>query len=282
MDTSRDDVGIAIRSAFLVKGTKQRFSLLILIIISIIFIFIETIEKKPLNYFRAFIKDAIYRGAQIVSVPSSSFDSFSSSINKHLNLYENYNLLKKENLKLKSNISDSDYLVLENTQLRKVIEEQLYSPKNIASARVLIDKKSPYVNSFIINIGSNKNVQNGMAVLDGKNFIGKIVDVNFFSSRVLLISDLNSRIAVVTEPSAYHAILSGHGKNKPTLEFLPEINDVKDGDKIYTSGKEGIFAPGIPIGNIKIKNNIFEVDLFSNSSQVTFVNINSGNLENNR
>jgi rod shape-determining protein MreC len=282
MDTSRDDVGIAIRSAFLAKGTKQRFSLLILIIISIIFIFIETIEKKPLNYFRAFIKDAIYRGAQIVSVPSSSFDSFSSYINKHLNLYENYNLLKKENLKLKSNISDSDYLVLENTQLRKVIEEQLYSPKNIASARVLIDKKSPYVNSFIINIGSNKNVQNGMAVLDGKNFIGKIVDVNFFSSRVLLISDLNSRIAVVTEPSAYHAILSGHGKNKPTLEFLPEINDVKDGDKIYTSGKEGIFAPGIPIGNIKIKNNIFEVDLFSNSSQVTFVNINSGNLENNR
>ena len=50
----------------------------------------------------------------------------------------------------------------------------------------MIDKQSPYLNSFIINIGSNKNIKNGMAVLDGKNFIGRIVDVNFFSSRVLL------------------------------------------------------------------------------------------------
>ena len=55
---------------------------------------------------------------------------------------------------------------------------------------------------------SNKNIKNGMAVLDGKNFIGRIVDVNFFSSRVLLVSDLNSKIPVVIEPSGAHAILS--------------------------------------------------------------------------
>ena len=61
----------------------------------------------------------------------------------------------------------------------------------------MLDKQSPYLNSFIINIGSNKNIKNGMAVLDGKNFIGRIVDVNFFSSRVLLVSDLNSKIPVI-------------------------------------------------------------------------------------
>ena len=83
----------------------------------------------------------------------------------------------------------------------------------------MLDKQSPYNNSFIINIGSNKNIKNGMAVLNGENFIGRIVDVNFFSSRVLLVSDLNSKIPVLTEPSAYHSILSGHGPNKPTLEF---------------------------------------------------------------
>ena len=70
MDTSREDVGISIRSAFLRKGTQQRFSLFVLTIISILLIFLETIETKPLNRIRSFIKDAIYRGSTIVSLPS--------------------------------------------------------------------------------------------------------------------------------------------------------------------------------------------------------------------
>ena len=66
----------------------------------------------------------------------------------------------------------------------------------------MLDKQSPYLNSFVINVGSNKKIKNGMAVLDGKNFIGRIVDVNFFSSRVLLVTDLNSKIPVIiVEPS---------------------------------------------------------------------------------
>ena len=159
----------------------------------------------------------------------------------HINLYENYNKIKEENKKLKNKISESSYLTLENTQLRKLIDDQVTSSSNFVSSRVMLDKQSPYLNSFILNSGSNKEIRNGMAVLEGKNFIGRIVDVNFFSSRVLLITDLNSRIPVIIEPSGQHAILSGHGKNKPTLEYLPENHVVKDGDKVFTSGKEGIF-----------------------------------------
>tara|TARA_B100001971_G_C17955355_1_gene414650 strand:- start:348 stop:713 length:366 start_codon:yes stop_codon:yes gene_type:complete len=120
-----------------------------------------------------------------------------------------------------------------------------------------------------------------MAVLDGKNFIGRIVDVNFFSSRVLLITDLNSKIPVITETSAHHAILSGHGKSEPTLDYLPENHKVRDGDKVYTSGKEGIFSPGIPIGEVKIEDNIIKVLLFSDISQITFININLRDVERN-
>ena len=171
---------------------------------------------------------------------------------------------------------------MENTQLRKLIEEQIASSSNLVSARVMLDKQSPYLNSFVINIGSNKGIKNGMAALDGKNFIGRIVDVNFFSSRVLLISDLNSKIPVLIEPSAYHAILSGHGRNKPTLEYLPEKHTIQNGDKVYTSGKGGIFSPGIPVGEVKIENNIIKVLLFSDLSQITFININLEDLDKNK
>ena len=279
MDTSRDDVSIAIRSALLDKGTKQKFSLFVLVVLSIIFIFIETIDTKPLNYFRSFIKDTIYRGSLIASVPSRSFGNLTNFIGEHINVYSNYEQLKKENVELKNNISKSDFLELENTQLRKLIDEQVASPSNLVSARVMLDKQSPYLNSFIINIGSNKNIKNGMAVLHGKNFIGRIVDVNFFSSRVLLVSDLNSRIPVLTEPSSQHAILNGHGKSEPTLEYLPKNHTVKDGDKVYTSGKEGIFSPGIPIGEVKIEKDKIKVLLFSDLNQITFININIGEIE---
>jgi len=279
METSREDVGIAIRSAFLAKGTKQKFSLIALIILSITLIFLESLDLKPLKYFRSFIHDTIYRASYVVSVPSNSIENFSGSIKEHVNLYSNYNRLKKENEELKNNISKSDYLELENKQLRKLIEEQISSSSNLVSARVMLDEQSPYLESFIINVGANKSIKNGMAVLDGKNFIGRIVDVNFFSSRVLLISDLNSKIPVVTEPSAHQGILSGHGNKKPTIEYLPTNHNVQNGDKVFTSGKEGIFSPGIPIGSITKEDNEIKVLLFSDLSQVNFININLGDIK---
>ena len=210
--------------------------------------------------------------------------------------------MKKDNDQLRNKISESDYLILENTQLRKLIDEQVETSSNLVSSRVMLDKQSPYLNSFIIKSGANHKIKNGMAVLDGKNFIGRIVDVNFFSSRVLLISDLNSKIPVVIEPSGNHAILSGHGERELTLEYLPENHTVKDGDKIYTSGKgaifsavipvgisivkdgdivftsgkEGVFFPGTPIGKVKLEKEEINVSLFSNLSQITFVNISLG------
>ena len=274
METSREDVGIAIRSAFLRRGTQQRFSLFILIIFSVFLIFLETIETKPLNAVRSIVKDVIYKSAVAITFPTKIFSSSYDFFETHIKLYDNYNELIKENNELKNNVSKSDFLELENSQLRKLIEEQVASPSNFVSARVMLDKQSPYLNSFVINIGGNKKIKNGMAVLHGTNFIGRIVDVNFFSSRVLLVTDLNSKIPVLSGSPVTHAILSGHGINEPTLEYLPKNHTIQDGDKIFTSGKEGIFSPGIPIGEAKIENQVVEVLLFSDLSQITFVNIN--------
>ena len=280
METSREDVGIAIRSAFLRKGTQQRFSLFALIIFSIVLIYVETIETKPLNYLRSFIKDTIYRGSVVASFPSKGFKSVFSAVEDHLNLFNKNIKLKEENAQLKEQIFDPDFLIFENKQLRQLLDEQVTSSTNLVSARVMLDKQSPYLNSFIINSGSNKEIKNGMAVLDGKNFVGRIVDVNFFSSRVLLVTDLNSKIPVSIEPSGHQAILSGRGTKEPTLEYLPKNHTVQSGNKVYTSGKEGIFAPGIPIGEVRMSNEKNSVSLFSDISQIVFININIGDKNN--
>ena len=282
MDTSREDVGISIRSAFLRKGTQQRFSLFALTVVSILLIFLETIEAKPLNVIRSIIKDFVYRSAVVATYPTEIFSGSYNLLQKHINLYENYNELKKQNEDLKNERSKSDFLELENSQLRKLINEQVKLGSNLVSARVMLDVQSPYINSFIINIGANKDIKNGMAVLDGENFIGRIVDVNFFSSRILLITDLNSKIPIISEPSGNHAILSGDGSTEPTWEYLSKDHKILDGDKIYTSGKEGIFSPGIPIGEAKIKKDTIKVRLYSELNEITFVNVSLKSIKENR
>jgi len=279
METSREDFGIQIRSAFLRTDTKQRFSLFFLVLFSIILIFVEKIETKPLNYIRSLVKDGIYRVSQIASYPTQSFGSSVNFIEEHINLNKKYEILKKENETLKDKIIQDEFLNLENSQLKKLIDEQVASQSNLVSSRVIIDKQSPYLNSFIINSGTNKNIKNGMTVLDGKYFVGRIVDVNFFSSRVLLVSDLNSRIPVIIEPEGIHAILYGRGSSNATLEYLPENHKIKKDDKVYTSGKEGVFAPGVPIGTVLINDAQVEVLLFSDLDQITFVNIDLADVE---
>ena len=284
MEPSREDVSIAIRSALLQKGTQQRFSLLILVIISIGLLFLEKVEVAPINYVRSAVKDAIYRGSQVISLPNKGIENIFGFTREHINLYADYNRIKTENRQLKNKISNSnsDFLKLENTQLRMLIDEQVTSKSNFVSSRVLLDKESLYLNSFIINSGSNKEIKKGMAVLNQNNFIGRIVDVNFFSSRVLLISDLNSKIPVITEPSAVHAILSGRGGKKlPTLQYLPKNHMINNGDKVYTSGKEGIFSPGLPIGEVKFEDDKIKVNLLTDLSQITFVNVDLTNFESN-
>ena len=279
METSREDIGIAIRSAFLSKGTQQKFSLLVLILLSVALLFIETIEIKPLNYLRSFLKDSIYRGSIVVSLPSKAFKSVMLTVENHTNLYKQNIELRKKNALLEKKIYDPSFLILENEQLRKLLVDQETSSNNMISSRVMIDKKSPYLNSFVISSGSNKKIKNGMAVLDGKYFVGRIVDVNFFSSRVLLITDLNSKIPVIIEPKGQHAIMAGNGTPNPILEFLPKNHNIKVGNKVFTSGKEGIFLPGIPIGKVKIVSEKISLSLFSDTNQITFISINLENFK---
>ena len=116
METSRDDFGIAIRSAFLRKDTKQRFSLFALIIISIFLIFFERLEVKFIKYFRSAVQDTIYRGSEIASYPFKKFGNSIDFLDDHFNLYKNYKDLREENNYLKTKISTNDFLNLENQQ----------------------------------------------------------------------------------------------------------------------------------------------------------------------
>ena len=114
METSREDFGIAVRSAFLKKGVQQRFSLFALILFSCILLFFETIENKPLNYIRFFFEDVVYRGSAVISSPIRGSKFVFNSVGEHINIFDKYKQLKEENIQLKSYKHDPNFLIFEN------------------------------------------------------------------------------------------------------------------------------------------------------------------------
>ena len=277
MATSRDDFVIAIRSAFLKKGNKQRFSLVALILFSVVLIVLSRINFPAINYLKIGLNEVVYRVSFIVSLPEQQLNRSLIAINNHLNLYNDHDQLKEKFKTLRGKELDNEYLKFENERLRKLIDEYIINTDELV-AKVLLDKESPFLRSIILNKGSKDKIRIGMAVLDGPYLVGKVVEVNYATSRVLLISDLNSKIPVILEPGDIQSIMSGSGKNKGQIQYFKTENTLNEKKIVFTSGSGGIFKSGIPIGEI---NSGEEIKFFSDLSQLTFVKVVSFNKENN-
>ena len=279
METSRDDFVIAIRSAFLKKGTQQRFSLLSLIVFSIIFLILGSLNFKAINYVKATIKEIVYRSSFIISGPENFLKNNYLIINSHFNLYEE----NRKNIDELNNLRGKDLsqqiITLENVKYKKLIDDYFIEDKETV-AKVLIDKQSPFLRSIIINKGSKNNIELGMVVLDEGYLVGKVVEVNFFTSRVLLISDINSKIPVSLQPGDIQAIMSGKDKRQGVLQYVKDKNlpAVNEEMKVLTSGAGGLFKSGIPIGTIDFDesisiNNDKTVNFYRDFSQLKYVKI---------
>jgi len=251
METSRDDFVIAIRSAFLKKGTQQRFSLLSLIFFSIVFLILGSLNFKAVDYVKKGIKEIVYRSSFIVSGPENFVKNNYLIINSHFNLYEESIKNIDELNYLRSKDLTQKIITLENIKYKKLIDDYFIGD-NETVAKVLIDKQSPFLRSVIINKGSKNNIELGMVVLSEGYLVGKIVEVNFFTSRVLLISDINSKIPVSLQPGDIQAIMSGKDKQEGVLQYVKDKNlsDINEEKQVLTSGAGGIFKSGIPIGVI--------------------------------
>jgi len=278
MEQSRDDFVIAIRSAFLKKGTQQRFSLLGLIFFSIIFLILGSYNFKVVDLVKISIKEVVYRSSFIVSGPEKIIGIGFNKITDHINHYSNYKNMEEKLDKLEALDLSNQIITLENIKYKKLVDDY-FIKNNEIFAKVLIDKNSPFLRSVVLNKGSKNNIKLGMAVLDGEYLIGKVVEVNFFTSRVLLISDINSKIPVSISPNDVQAIMSGDGKQNATLQYT-QGTDLKNNNEdmmVTTSGAGGLFKSGILIGKINFTEisttNNLKVNIYKDFSQLKYVKV---------
>ena len=280
MASGRDDFIIAVRSAFLKKSNKQQFSLLALILFSILLIFLSNLNFIGIKYIKIGVNEATYRLSAIISYPEKKINESYVFLSEYLNVYKENQNLKDKIDELNTKKLNFKFLENENKKLKEIIGENTNISEGIIS-KVLIDKDGKFLKSIILNKGSKHKIKKGMVVLEKNYLVGQVIEVNYTTSRAILISDLNSNIPVVIEPGSFQSILSGTGKDYGKIKYSKKKLFLDEDNIVYTSGSGGNFRAGLPIGKINNEIEDLAVEFFSDLSQLSFVKIqpNEGQIE---
>ena len=272
MASSRDDFVIAFRSAFLKKENKQKFSLFTLLFISILIIILSSLNFKIIKDLKSIISEAVYRTSFIVSVPENFLINSYLKVAEYSNFYEDYKKNKEELKNFQSKEILNEIIISENDELKKLIEDFTFT-RNKILAKVIVDHDSPFSKTLIINKGSKDGLKIGTNIYDENYLIGRVIETNFKTSRVLLLSDLNSNVPISISPGDVQAIVVGDGTDSGKIKYIKDnlIEDIQDQSIAYTSGTGGVFRSGAPVGRVSINQDEFSINFYSNFSQLKYV-----------
>jgi rod shape-determining protein MreC len=158
--------------------------------------------------------------------------------------------LRAENEKLRRWQSIALALDAENQRLKASLRWIPDPTASFVTARVVADAGGVYAKAVLLSIGPNHGIRKGEIALDERGLVGRITEVGSRTARVLLITDLNSRIPVIMETSRAHAILVGTNGTRPRLQFWPEGVPPQEGERIVTSAEANAFPANLPIGTV--------------------------------
>ena len=144
----------------------------------------------------------------------------------------------------------------------------------VIPARVIAEEGNAFSHSLIAYTGGSKNVKKGQVVLSDNGVIGRIEQVGKMYSKIILITDINSKIPVIVERTRVRGILSGDNTSIPKLVFIPLDAELSIGDRVVTSGVAGVFPPGLPIGKVSsVEKNNIKIKTFGNLDRLEYVKI---------
>ena len=245
-------------SSLTFKKSVTNFYLLIFLITLSISSIVLDIKYSNSNYIRIYINDFIINPIQYLArTPSMFFSSFMVEKETIAELKEEIEKLEKENISMKINLQRLDVLESQVSRLKGIRQNLDNEIKNIKIAEITETNVIPNKKSIQINVGSNYDLIVGQTVMGVNGLLGQIVEVNMYTSKVLLITDSDSNVPAKIGRTGQQIIVKGGAEdNLLEVPFLPNDSDIKTGDLIITSGQANRFIPSLKIGRVKdvIKN----------------------------
>ena len=240
----------ALKATNYAKATAQKLSAFLLIASAIALLIIGRLETRDVDLLRGFVLDLSSKVVYLIGWPVERVENGLESVLSIFIAYNENILLREENIELKKWELDAKKLKNENRILRELLSSVQSLDHPFITAEVYGTSGASFVRTLTINAGSRIGIKVGQAVVNSNGLIGRIVETGFNASRVLLVTDINSQIPVITEKTRNRAVLTGDNSNNLYLNFLSGHAEVYKGELLFTSGDGGLIPGGLLAGEV--------------------------------
>lgn len=266
--------GRALLQALPLKSAAQRSGFALLVGLAISLMIVSQVEPRTVEHLRTGITDVTAPVLGFLSRPAASVAEVAGEIDSIMAVHAENQRLLEENSRLLRWQSLASQLGSENETLRAMLKVVPDPQAHFITARVIGDAGGPFVRTLLVAAGEQQGVRKGQAVVTAEGLVGRVVEAGASSGRILLVTDLNSRIPVVISGSRHRAILAGNNTGSLRLEFLAVDARLGIGDRVVTSGEGGAFPPGLPIGRIsRVGEDTFQVEPWVKWDRLEFVTV---------
>lgn len=243
-------------------------------LVSITLIILSSAKPSTMDGTRAFISDLFAPVLSVVGLPFQKMSILLHDITGFAQVQADKVMLEQENQRLQQWYQTALLLESENKSLRELLNLEVDPKYENISARIIADSGNAFVKSLLITAGKNKNIKKGAAVLSGDGLIGRIIETSEKTSRILLVTDINSRVPVVLEDTGQNIIMAGANNHRPMLIHAPQDSNIAQGARLFTSGYGGVYPAGLPVGKvIKQDDGKLAVMLFADFNTLRVVRI---------
>jgi rod shape-determining protein MreC len=230
------------------RAAIERMSLSLLVVISAVMIILGKADQVAFQSLRNSMMDAAAPALDMLSRPAAVLDTAVDRLRGFVTVYRDNVRLAEENERLLGWQQVALRLAAENAELRDLSKLVSEAAISFVTARVIADSGGAYAHSVMVNAGRDNGVARGQAAMTGEGLVGRVGEVGSRAARILLITDLNSRVPVVVDGTRQRAILAGDNTARPSLRYADAGGTIRIGDRIVTSGQGGVFPPGLPVG----------------------------------
>lgn len=230
------------------RHVAQRSSFVLLMLLSVAIMLIGKADPALYERTRMAVTDIAVPILDIASRPIAAGGELLDEIGRLTAVFEENQGLRLENERLHRWRAVAQGLESENGRLREMLNFTPEPAASYISGRVIGDTGGAFLRSVLVNVGARDGARKGFAVVDNRGLIGRVAEVGAWSARVLLVTDLNSRIPVLVGESRERSMMAGDNSDQPLLAYLPAERSVVPGDLVITSGHGGAFPAGLPVG----------------------------------
>lgn len=243
------------------KTLLQRFAFLSLIALTFALMLIGKADTVLVERARDAVSDAVAPILRVMSEPAAAVSNVVSNIRELASVREQNAILREDNARLLQWQALAQKLEAENRSLRGLLAVVEEPAGRSVTARVIADTGGAFAQTVLITGGVDDGVDKGHVVMTGEGLVGRVTQSGLQSARVLLITDINSRIPVAVGEAQNRAIMAGDNGPRPRLLYLSAKSGVMPGDKVVTSGDGEAFPPGLPVGLVvRVQDGIVEVE----------------------